>query len=981
MVWSVKMVRVLSRMAGFAGLCVLSIVAHAAAMAATSPIRLSLSGEPASMQINQAYTMQVVITNINPATIELTQATLSVPKGFVVSSTTCSAGIVLANGQTCIYKGSFTPVNTGTNTWSVSAIINDVGPYIDSATAQVSSGPVAKLTPSLSGIGLTIPQSSAAKTMAFVLTNTSKTESITVTKSGAYSFPKNFTVDTNDDTCFGKQNSATIAAQSSCSIGGSFIPSTLGKNTWLMHAQITGQPVQAYEQSVTVEPVSGHITVDSANSSQFIVANTGTVKTGSIALTNDSDADVNGIDASISGVPGLSISTSACQMPLKPDATCSAVLTYAPTATVSTDPLMQTATLSIGGQTDVHYSLKAIQYASNHLLPLNYATKPSANIASNVINKVYQDAKGVLYIATGGGLNISHDGGKTFTQATMVNGLGSNNINDVAVDPNGVIYVATDNGLSKSTDGGLTFSNDEQTGDKHLASWDVHAVLIDQDPQAKQQILYVGTENGLSISTDGGATYSTKQQGGIPNTLGSNQVLSLASDKNHQIYVGTSAGVSKAYKSLLNNDQDDFINVLSGAQGNQMTFSPDYKIVYAATDKGLYYSSDQGSHWSLDTTKQGLPSDQVNGVYVGQDGSVYVATQDGYAYRAPSVDTFTAGAKLPNHGFSAMNSIWNDEKNHMLYLGTAGGGLGVASNTVEVSFITTTGIAGNLVHALVVDGQSIYVGTNSGLSISADGGQTFVTKTIDDGLGSNQVNALFVDGANIYAGTSLGIYKSQDGGKRFTNLGANTDALKATNISSISSLGDGQHLSIATNNGLFLTADGGASFHQFTTDNGLGSNQVNGSAIDGDRSLVIATGNGISYFKNDIENLSNITDRQLGSNNVLNVAYGPSNKLYAATTNGISSIGVPDITNADASFTTVVGNGLPSNNITNIQSMGDLLYVSTPEGLATSTDGSSFTQDDFIGINHLQTTSVASANGMLYVATNNGVFVSPNADQ
>ncbi len=74
-------------------------------------------------------------------------------------------------------------------------------------------------------------------------------------------------------------------------------------------------------------------------------------------------------------------------------------------------------------------------------------------------------------------------------------------------------------------------------------------------------------------------------------------------------------------------------------------------------------------------------------------------------------------------------------------------------------------IAADEVHDVVKSGGKIYVATSGGLSISTDGGLTWVTKTSANGLGSNSVNGVAVAGDRIVAATNEGVSISRDGGK------------------------------------------------------------------------------------------------------------------------------------------------------------------------------------------------------------------------
>ena len=58
---------------------------------------------------------------------------------------------------------------------------------------------------------------------------------------------------------------------------------------------------------------------------------------------------------------------------------------------------------------------------------------------------------------------------------------------------------------------------------------------------------------------------------------------------------------------------------------------------------------------------------------------------------------------------------------------------------------------------MYASGSTIYAATFGGLSISTDGGSTFVNKTTSDGLGNNAVYSVFVSDSTVYAGTLGGL--------------------------------------------------------------------------------------------------------------------------------------------------------------------------------------------------------------------------------
>ena len=81
-------------------------------------------------------------------------------------------------------------------------------------------------------------------------------------------------------------------------------------------------------------------------------------------------------------------------------------------------------------------------------------------------------------------------------------------------------------------------------------------------------------------------------------------------------------------------------------------------------------------------------------------------------------------------------------------------------------------------NAVYAVGSTVYAATNGGLSISTDGGVTFINRTTADGLGTNGLNPLngqsagivvgvYAVGSTVYAATSGGLSVSTDDGATF----------------------------------------------------------------------------------------------------------------------------------------------------------------------------------------------------------------------
>jgi len=102
---------------------------------------------------------------------------------------------------------------------------------------------------------------------------------------------------------------------------------------------------------------------------------------------------------------------------------------------------------------------------------------------------------------------------------------------------------------------------------------------------------------------------------------------------------------------------------------------------------------------------------------------------------------------------------------------------------------------------------------------------TFDNRTTADGLGVNSVLGTFAGGPTVYAATNLGVAISSNGGASFTNR-TTADGLGSNNVSSVQALGSTVYG--GSDNGLSISTNVGTSFTNYTIAEGLGSNTVKG---------------------------------------------------------------------------------------------------------------------------------------------------------
>ena len=105
-----------------------------------------------------------------------------------------------------------------------------------------------------------------------------------------------------------------------------------------------------------------------------------------------------------------------------------------------------------------------------------------------------------------------------------------------------------------------------------------------------------------------------------------------------------------------------------------------------------------------------------------------------------------------------------------------------------------------------MQGNTLYLATWKGLSISHNGGGSFINKTTADGLEGNMVDQVYVKGNTIYAVTEKGLSISYNGGKSFVKKSKFDGLTKkiyriAVHNKDIYVLDSSGHLGISHNNG------------------------------------------------------------------------------------------------------------------------------------------------------------------------------------
>ncbi len=459
----------------------------------------------------------------------------------------------------------------------------------------------------------------------------------------------------------------------------------------------------------------------------------------------------------------------------------------------------------------------------------------------------------------GGGIYLSHDGGKTWTASADMAGQ---NVLALAEAPsNAKVYVAgTLSGVYRSDDGGQRWKQISPAGSSELH--EVESVAIDP---VDTNTVYAGTWHLPWKTTDGGAHWSNIKDGLIDDS----DVFSIIIDPHTPSVVYASA-CSGIYKS------DTAGNLFHKVQGIPSTARrtrvlmqdpADSKTVYAGTTEGLYKTEDGGVKWSRLTG----PDVIINDVFVdpGNHARLLLATD------RSGVLTSTDGGKTfssANGGFSqrVVQTLLVDAKNpRTLYAGVLNdkiyGGVFLSTDDGATWQQQAEGLAGRDVFALSQGGDgSILAGTSDGIArlsgrtwqssgdILARGTRKIAvrehgrraTRSIEtvtkSGAISGRVNSLDLSGPVWYATTSQGVFRSTDHG-----AGWEQAALPPGDYRYVRAEGSQVVAGFRTN--LFGSSDNGVSWKPLALPAELAD--VNAVEVSGDGTIWTGGRGGVLYTK------------------------------------------------------------------------------------------------------------------------------------
>lgn len=250
----------------------------------------------------------------------------------------------------------------------------------------------------------------------------------------------------------------------------------------------------------------------------------------------------------------------------------------------------------------------------------SFAKDSASTLINDYINALCTDRTGNLWIATNSGLQVYNPRMNSFSSYTRENGkLNTNNITSLFYNQTGKnndLYIGTAEGLII-----LNLSTTEKTVLTGNATNQKPFTnnFITQVVQDSRGLIWIGTREGLNILNleNDSLNYLTEKQG-----LSNNNICGIAEDKNHNMWITTSNGVSRVVVQRNHEDGSNNYglynyNSADGLQSNE--FNPG--AILTTQDGNVLMGGLYGVNWALQKAAEDnstLPRVMLTQLFIGE---------------------------------------------------------------------------------------------------------------------------------------------------------------------------------------------------------------------------------------------------------------------------------------------------------------------------------------------------------------------------
>jgi ligand-binding sensor domain-containing protein len=483
-------------------------------------------------------------------------------------------------------------------------------------------------------------------------------------------------------------------------------------------------------------------------------------------------------------------------------------------------------------------------------------------IENNLINALFEDREGNLWIGTYGGGLTEYKNGK-FVHYGIKQGLVDNHVICIYEDSQNVIWIGTTNGLSRLNHGRFELY---RTDRGLIDNW---IVTIADDFAGG---VWIGTAKGL-------CHWQHEKITPVP-IAGSQVVFCLYSEAPDDLWIGT----FNTLKHLLHNHLDSY---------NLNTATPNIPVrtIYRDRDKNLLLGTlgnglnrfRDGKFESF-TTKEGFITDMVHSLYEDREGNLWIGSSNGLGRLRNG--KFLSYSPAEGLSFDRVWCVFEDSQNQV-WIGTDGGGLNLFRNGKFSNFKTQDGLSSDLISALAEDHNgNLWIGTLGGGVNRFSHGQ-FVRYTTKEGLSGNWIWSIYADHqGGIWFGTyNHGVTLLKKGTFTIYNT---SNGFPSDSVHSISETPDGTLYFATVGGGLARWKDGNIT--TYSTKQGLASDDLKFVYVDSKGTFWITSSNqGLIRLKDGRS--TNITQKDgLLNDSIHGILEDNAGNLWMSTNRGIFNV-------------------------------------------------------------------------------------------
>ncbi|WP_455539686.1 ligand-binding sensor domain-containing protein [Terrisporobacter sp.] len=449
-------------------------------------------------------------------------------------------------------------------------------------------------------------------------------------------------------------------------------------------------------------------------------------------------------------------------------------------------------------------------YAANYLNFENLTIDDG--LSQSTGKAILQDSNGYIWIGTSDGLNRYNGLEIKVFKCNKLDetSLVDNNILSLQEDKNKKLWVGTSNGVSAISLEDYSIKNYKiYKGEKNKKFHDVHTILATESNH-----ILIGTNDGIYLYNEKVDAFDKVIQG---SKLASTYVRCMVEDKNNNIWVGTSHGLSKinlknkkvhTYKDIeLKNKEIKDISALICDDENNLWIGTNHEGLYKlniSTGKIESFKSKEEDENTLPSNKiRALLQDKNKTIWIGTDKGIskYIGKDKFITYTNKSYDlnslsdnyvysmiqdlsgllwigTYTGISKVdPQNAISlykynplddnalsdkVIHGIYEDDEG-LLWIGTTDKGLNIFDRKNDKIQHIYEGngsreLSGNSIKVITGKNNIIWAGSTNGLNKIDKSDMSVKKITKEDGLICNNIKSLFLDSKGyLWVGTADGV--------------------------------------------------------------------------------------------------------------------------------------------------------------------------------------------------------------------------------